>query len=169
MMRALVPVDGSPNTQHAVRHVIRDFMKYPAMEVHLLNVQPPFSKHIAQFVSKKNRDAHHRDEAQKALRPIREMLDRFSVPYKVHTEVGSKAAVITDAARRLQCDSIVMGTARRNSLSRMFEASAINQVLELTTVRVEMIVGDEVSRLERYGLPAGVGAALAMLVAAAVD
>ena len=62
-----------------------------------------------------------------------------------------------------------MSTARKNSLSRMFEASAINQVLELTTVRVEMIVGDEVSRLERYGLPAGVGTALAMLVAAAVD
>jgi YjbE family integral membrane protein len=162
MLSILVPVDGSPNTQHAVRHIIKEFTKYPAMEVHLLNVQAPFSRHIAQFVSKKSRDAYHRDEAEKVLRPVRQMLEKFHVPYTSHTEVGSKAAVITDAARRLRCDSIVMSTARKNSLSRMLGASVVNQVLESATVKVELIAGDEVSRLERYGLPAGVGAALAL-------
>jgi YjbE family integral membrane protein len=162
MLSILVPVDGSPNTQHAVRHIIKEFTKYPAMEVHLLNVQTPFSRHIAQFVSKKSRDAYHRDEAEKVLRPVRQMLEKFHVPYTAHTEVGSKAAVITDAARRLRCDSIVMSTARKNSLSRMLGASVVNQVLESATVKVELIAGDEVSRLERYGLPAGVGAALAL-------
>jgi YjbE family integral membrane protein len=162
MVRILVPVDGSPNTPHAARHVIKEFMKHPAMEVHLLNVQAPFSRHIAHFVSKKNRDAYHRDEAEKVLRPVRQMLDKFHVPYTAHIEVGNKAEVITDAARRLRCDSIVMSTARKNSLSRMLGASVVNQVLELSTVKVELIAGDEVSRLERYGLPAGVGAALAL-------
>ena len=168
MLKILVPVDGSANSQHAVRHVIKQFMNNPALEVHLLNVQPPFSMHIAQFVSKKNRDSFHREEAEKALQPIRRMLDSFSVPHTAHVEVGSKAEVIAATARRLRCDHIVMSTARKNSLTRMLEASVTNRVLELTTVPVEVIAGDAVSKLERYGIPAaGIGAGLALLLLAA--
>ena len=164
MLKILVPVDGSPNSQHAVRHVIRQFTKNPALEVHLLNVQAPFSKHIAEFVSKKNRDSFHRDEAEKALQPIRQMLDSFSVPHTAHVEIGRKAEVIAATARRLRCDHIVMSTARKNSLTRMLETSVTNRVLELTTVPVEVIAGDAVSKLERYGIPAGVGAGLTALL-----
>ena len=97
------------------------------------------------------------------------MLDRSGVTYSVHVEVGNKAKVIAGAARRLHCDHIVMSTARKNSLTRMIEDSVTNKVLELTTVPVEMIAGDAVSKLERYGIPAGIGAALALLALAAAD
>ena len=60
-----------------------------------------------------------------------------------------------------------MSTARKNSLTRMLEASITNRVLELTTVPVEVIAGDAVSKLERYGIPAGIGAALALVIVAA--
>jgi len=139
------------------------------MEVHLLNVQPPFSTHIAQFSSRKNREAYHLDQAEKALRPIKHTLDSSGVPYSVHVKVGNKAKVIVEAARSLHCDHIVMSTARKNSLTRMIEDSVTNKVLELTTVPVEVIAGDAVSRLERYGIPAGIGAALAFLALAAAD
>jgi hypothetical protein len=36
----------------------------------------------------------------------------------------------------------------------------------LTAVPVEVIAGDAVSRWERYGIPAGVGAILALMLAA---
>ena len=49
----------------------------------------------------------------------------------------------------------------------MLEASVTNRVLELTTVPVEVIAGDAVSNLERYGIPAGIGAATAPLLVAA--
>jgi YjbE family integral membrane protein len=169
MLKVLVPVDGSRNGQYAVRHVIKEFMKNTAMEVHLLNVQPPFSAHIARFASKKKREAYHLDEAEKALRPIRHMLDSSAVPYSVHVKVGNKAKVIAEAARSLHCDHIVMSTARKNSLTRMIEDSVTNKVLELTTVPVEVIAGDAISKVERYGIPAGIGAALALLALAAAD
>ena len=169
MLKVLVPVDGSPNSQHAVRHVINEFAKNRGLEVHLLNVQAPFSRHIAQFSSKKNRDSFHRDEAGKALRPVRRMFDAAGVPYAAHIEVGRKAEVIVETARRLRCDHIVLSTARKNSLTRMLEASVTNRVLELTTVPVEVIAGDAVSKLERYGIPAGIGGALALLLFAAAD
>ena len=168
MRKVLVPVDGSRNCRFAVMHVIKQFMENTAMEIHLLNVQPPFSRYIAQFASKRSRRDYHRDQAEKALSPIKQMLDGFSIPYSAHAAVGERAKTITDTARRLRCDHIVMSTARKNSLTRLVENSVINKVLELTSVPVEVIAGEEVSKWERYGIPAGIGAALA-LVFAVVD
>lgn len=54
----------------------------------------------------------------------------------------------------------------KNSLTRMLQDSTTNKVLEQTSVPVEVIAGDAVSKLERYGLPTGLVAALALLIAA---
>jgi YjbE family integral membrane protein len=169
MLRVLVPVDGSPNSEYALRHVVNEFMKNSEMEIHLLNVQPPLSRHIAQFLGRKTRDSFHRDEAEKALDPARKLVEKYGVPYSTHVRVGPKATAIVDEARRLRCDRIVMSTARKNSLTRMLEDSTTNKVLEQTSVPVEVIAGKTVSKFERYGLPAGLGAALALMIAAAVD
>jgi predicted tellurium resistance membrane protein TerC len=78
---------------------------------------------------------------------------------------GDKAIVIALAARNvprhLQRRAIVAGTAG----AVMFEASVTNRVLELTTLPVEAIAGDAVSSLERYGIPAAIGAGLMLLLA----
>ena len=139
------------------------------MDVHLLNVQPPFSRYIARFTGNMSRKDYYRDQAEKAMGPIKQMLDDFSVPYSVHAEVGDKAKLIARTVRRLHCDRIVMSAARKNSLTRLVENSVTTQVIALTTVPVEVIAGDSVSKLERYGIPAGIGTALAMLALAAVD
>jgi len=169
MLKVLVPVDGSRNSEFAVRHVIRQFFNNTAMEIHLLNVQRPFHRHISGYVSRKSLHDHHQDEAEKALRPMRKILDGSSVPYSVHVEVGEKAQCIADTARRLRCDQIVMATARKNSLTRWIESSVTNRVLELTPVPVEMIAGDAVSKYERYGIPAALTALLGLLLATVAD
>ena len=107
--------------------------------------------------------------AAKALKPIRRMLDAANVAHSVHIEVGQKAEVITETARRLGCDHIVMATARKNSLTRMLEASVTNRVVELTTVPVEVIAGDAVSKLERFGIPIGMAGAIGLMLFAVAD
>ena len=169
MLKVLIPVDGSRNSNFAVPHVIREFMHNHALEIHLLNVQRPFSWHIARYFGKKSRDEFHLEQAQKALRPAMRALDGYGVRYSVHVEVGDKATLIAEMARKLECDHIVMSTARKNSLTRMLEDSTTNKVLELTSVPVEVIAGDVMPRIERYGIPAGIGAALGMLFFAAAD
>lgn len=169
MQKILLPVDGSPNSLFAVRHVVRERLANAAMEIHLLNVQHPFSRHVARFLNRKNRDSWHRAEAESALKPCRQLLGQHGIPYFVHIGKGEKAEVIVATAKRLQCDLILMGTARQNSLTRMVEASVTNRVLELTTVPVEVIVGGAVSKIERFGIPAGIGAGLAALVVLALD
>ena len=100
--------------------------------------------------------------------PARRLLESHGVPFVVHVEVGSKAESIADTARRLQCDHILMSTARKNSLTRMFEDSVTNKVLELTTVPVQIVAGDAISRWERYGIPAaGLGTAMGLSLLAA--
>ncbi len=165
MHRILLPVDGSTNSQSAVRHVVTRFMEDSSMEVHLLNVQPPLSRHVARVIRRGDREAWHHEEADKAMQPARELLERHGVPHATHSKVGDKATVIVDEARRLRCDQIVMGTARRNSLTRMLQDSTTARVLEHTQVPVEVISGDGVSGLERWGIPASVGALVAFLVA----
>ena len=166
LKKVLIPVDGSPNCRFAVKHVVKQFMNNTGMEVHLLNVQAPFNKDITRFVSRKSIHDHHREQAEKALRPVRQEFDNFGIPYSVHIEVGDRAEHIAGAAHRLHCDEIVMSTARKNSLTRLLEQSVTNRLLELTPVPVEIIAGDAVSRWERYGLPAGVGALIALMVTA---
>ena len=169
MLKILVPVDGSSNSRHAVRHVLGEFRRNPAMDIHLLNVQPPFSRNVTRFAGRKAVNAAHQEASREALQASRRMLDEAGAPYTVHYAVGERATLITQAARELRCDHIVMGTARKNSLIRTFEDSVTNKVLELTTVPVVVIAGEPASKAERYGIPAGVGAGLALLVAAAAE
>ena len=165
MTRILIPVGGSSNDRFAAQAVIKRFVNDSAMEVHLVNVQRPFSSYVAQFTSRASRTDYHREQAEKALAPIKEMLDKFSVPYAVHEEIGDRATKITDAARRFKCDEIVMATARKNSLTRLVESSVTDRVIELTPVPVEVIAGDSMSKWERYGIPAAIGTAVAMALA----
>ena len=169
MRRVLVPVDDTRNSEFAVRHVVAQFMNNSSMEIHLLNVQEPFNSYVADFLSRGNVRAYHHDEAEKALRPMRQLLDSFGIPYAAHIEIGERAKCITATAHRLHCGQIVMSAARKNSLTRLIEDSTTNRVLELTSVPVEVIAGDSVSRWERYGIPAGLGALLALLLAAIAD
>ncbi len=167
MKRILVPVDGSPNALVAVRHVVNEFMHDSAMEIHLLNVQPGFSRHVARFVNPRDIKAWHREKAELALAPARKLLEQHAIPHTAIHKQGNRAQVIADEARRLRCHHIVMSTARKNSLTRMIEDSTTNKVLELTSVPLELISGDAASRLERWGIPtASIGALLGLIVAA---
>jgi nucleotide-binding universal stress UspA family protein len=167
MLKVLIPVDGSQNALQAVRHVVNRFLANSRMEVHLLHVRAPFSRHVSQFASRKNRESYHREMADRVLAPARELLHMHGVPHATHIELGDKAETIDRMAQRLRVDQIVMGTARKNSLTRLIEDSVTNRVIEIARVPVEIIAGAEISKLEKYGLPAGLGAAIAAMLVAA--
>ena len=170
MEKILLPVDGSSDSLYAVRQAVREFFKNPQVEIHLLNVRRPLSANVGRFVSRSDIEGDHREEAEKALKPCRELLAKYGVPYSAHIGSGDRAEVIVATARRLRCSLILIGTARKNALLRVLEGATTNRVLELTNVPVQVVAGDKMPSLMRYGLPAGVGAALtALLMLSAVD
>ncbi|WP_251973638.1 universal stress protein [Sphaerotilus microaerophilus] len=169
MLNVLVPIDGSENGLNALRHAIAEYRRDHALHLHLLNVQPGLSRHIARFVARRDRRAWHTEQAEAALRPARRLLEQAGVPYDAEWHIGDRADLICQTAQRLGCHHIVMGTARKNSLTRMLEDSVTNQVLEHTPVPVEVVAGAAVSRLERWGVPASFGLSLGALAWLALD
>ncbi len=168
MRRALLAINGSRASRLAARHVILAYRAGP-FEVHVLNVQVPLRRHVAQFLAKRDRDGFYRDASDRALRGVRRMLDDAGAPYAVHAKVGPPAELITATAAALGCDHIVIGSVRKSALLRALESSVASRVFELTRVPVVVIAGDRASNAERIGVPAGIGAALALLLYAAAD
>lgn len=167
MLRVLVPVDGSANALAAVRHAIAEYRRHHELEIHLLNVQPSLSRHVARFVSRKDRDGWHAANAARQLQAARKLVELEAVPHQVHSVVGELVAEICAAAKRLEVHHIVMGTARRNSITRMLQNSATDRVLQATPVPVEVVAGETVSRWESWGVPAsalGVGGLILLAV-----
>lgn len=163
MTTLLLPCDGTPDALLAVRHAVGGFRHGDVLMIHLLNVQPPFSAYVARHVDRHVRADFHRERADAALAGARELLDDAGVPYRVHSEVGDRTRCILDAVRRLRCDRVLIGTARKSALVRAVGNSLTSQLLERCPVPVEVIGGAPAGALERVGVPAGVGAGVALL------
>ncbi len=155
MLKVLVPIDGSANALGAVSHAITEYRRHHELELHLLNVQPYLSRYIGRFVRRQDRESWHGEQARAALAGARALLVQAGVPHEAHWVVGDRGKEICSAAERLGAHHIVLGTARKNSLTRMLEASVTNRVLESTPVPVEIVAGNAVSKWEQWGLPAG--------------
>lgn len=169
MPRILIPVDGSEASQRAVRHVVNQSLSRGGVEAHLLHVSAPWRSYLARFSTKQSHDARSREMAEQALAKARALLNHYSVPHAVHQDTGESAACIHRMAQRLRVDKIVMGAAPEHSVKRLFQDSVTGRVLDIAQVPVEVIAGGKVSKLERYGVPAGIGTALAALTAAVAD
>lgn len=169
MSTLLLPFDGSAGSLRGAQHVIHTARNEPDLHVHVLNVQPPFSRNVARHIGRRTRAECHREQAEAVLADVRRTLAAAGVRHTVHWEVGDRARCIVEAARRFRCDRIVIGTPRKSLLVRLVEGSVINRVIASTTVPVEVIAGDTPSRLERFGIPAGVGTGLTALWLAAAD
>ncbi len=82
---------------------------------------------------------------------------------------GDKGEALRDEAVRLGCSRIVIGSAKKSTLSRLFENSTTAKLLEISDIPVEVVTGKSIPALGRWGIPAlGAGTATA-LVAAVID
>jgi nucleotide-binding universal stress UspA family protein len=169
MAKVLIPVDGSENALRAVRHVVSHSLSQGRVEAHLLHVHAPFSRHISRFTNKRSREAHYREQAEQSLANARELLHRHGIPHASHLDIGDPAECIHRLAQRLHVSRIVMGTSRKNALTRVVQGSVTSRVLQIAEVPVEVVAGGKISRLERFGVPAGIGTALAALAVAITD
>jgi len=142
MKRVLLPIDGSECSLRAVQYILNqraDGLSPADPEIHLVNVQVPFSGHISQFINREQIADYHRDERDTAVQGARALLDAGRVQYTVHTEVGWTAEVIVRLADSLHCDHIVMGTHGRHALTELLVGSTTLKVLHLTRVPVVLV------------------------------
>lgn len=169
MNKVLIPVDGSSNALLALKHAVKIYGKDAHTEIHICNVQPKIYRHIGKFFSKGDIQEWQTERAKQAAKSAADYLENAGVSFSFTYVTGDKGEALRDEAQRLGCSRIVIGSAKKNTLSRLFENSTTAKLLEISDIPVEVITGKSIPALERWGIPViGAGAATA-LVAAVID
>lgn len=141
LQRVLLAVDGSPGAEQAVRRLIalRQDLREPAIELHLINVQRPVSGDVAQFVPGQTLEDYHHERSEKAIAPARALLESAGVPRKEHLHIGSPGATIARVAQEENCDLIVMGSRGFGSHTGALLGSVAQATLEHANVPVLVV------------------------------
>ncbi len=169
MNKILIPVDGSKNSDLAVKHAVKVYGGDPNTHFYICNVQPKLYRHIAKFLSKNDINAWHAERAQLAASSASQYLEKSGVNFSFTHVSGDSGVALRDEAHRLGCSRIIIATHKKNSLSRLFENSTTARLLETSDIPVEIVTGETLPVLERWGIPAlGVSAATA-IVAVVID
>lgn len=135
----LVAVDGSPNSDRAVRHALDMVKGGLATEVHFLNVQPNLRGAIATFVNREQIESYHRDEGNKALASAVELAEKASVAAHVHIGVGRQGEVVRDFVKKIGAKMVVMGTRGHTGLSGVLLGSVAQDVIAHVDVPVTLV------------------------------
>jgi nucleotide-binding universal stress UspA family protein len=158
MLNILVPVDGTRSALRAVEYVIQlRVLHNELIQVNLANIQPRLPRYITRFANSRDVRILRQERADQALANSIDMLSKAGVQYAVHLHVGNAAEQIVACAEKTQSQKIVMGTTRKNALSRFFQGSIVNKVMALTDLPVEVVARGAASKFERFGIPVGLG------------
>ena len=141
LRRVLLAVDGSPGAAQAVRRLIalRQDLRQPDIDLHLINVQRPVSGDVARFVPGQTLDDYHRERSDKALAPAREMLAAAGLAFKEYQQVGDPGVQIAQVAHAQGCDLIVMGTRGLGSHTAAIVGSVAQSTIEHASVPVMLV------------------------------
>ena len=164
-MKVLVPVDASAVALAPIAHLQALGLSGVEIEVLLLNVQPRFHRHVAQFSSRRARDLLRQERSRIAMARAIEALSRTPLRFSAFTEIGRVAERIAAVAEREHVDEIMMGVGRHPNWLRWINPSIAQGVMALTDIPVSVLARGQASMLERYAVPAGVAGLAALLLA----
>ncbi|MGE0224563.1 MAG: universal stress protein [Acetobacteraceae bacterium] len=138
-VRILVPTDGSDHSRRAIEHVLDMAAKDSAVEIHLLNVQPPVRGAAATMVSQADLEAYHREEGMKVLSKSASAVEAAGITPHLHVGVGNPADIVLDFARRLGCRQIVMGTRGLGAVGSLLLGSVARDVAGAAEIPVTLL------------------------------
>jgi len=143
MRKILVPVDGSPQGEAAVRAVVAQARREPIAAIHLVNVQPPLGRYITRFIDGRTVREFQRDEGIRCIAGARRILDNAGLPYRVHLRAGRVARTIAETAAALGVDEIVMSPAEGGFLGNLRIWLLIGAVRRHANLPVMAVMGAE--------------------------
>lgn len=132
MRNLLIPIDGGNETamKSAVAEAIALYRHEP-VAIHLLNVQPQLSGHVAMFFDSRELSGIQHQAGDEDLAPARALLDAAAVPYTARVVAGRSAETIARVARELACDRILMGKQGHVGIAGRMFGSLAGQVRQI--------------------------------------
>lgn len=140
MKTMLVPFDGSNNSMRAVDYAIAQ-REHGPVTVHILNVEPPLDDYgmVRAYLSRREHNKAMKARADGLLQRAVRRAGSARVHCRTHAAIGDVAATIAATARRLRCESIVMGTRGMGSLGNLLLGSVATKVIHLAGVPVTLV------------------------------
>ena len=140
MMNFLLPVDGSDNSDRAVRFVIALYQGLAPIGVRLLHVEAPAPFTDGKFVGPVDAGQAAIDAGNAALQSAQALLDRAGIRYTSELRQGGgyMPQVIAKYARETDCAAIVMGTRGMGSTGELF-GSIARQVVSQSDLPVTLV------------------------------
>jgi nucleotide-binding universal stress UspA family protein len=141
MRKILIPVDGAPQSETAVRAVVAQASREPIGAIHLLNVQPTLGRYVRRFVDGTIVRGFLREEGERCLAGARRILENAGLPYSVHLRVGRTARGIAETAAALGVDEIVMSAEGGGLFGNLRMWLLITAVRRLANLPVLVVMG----------------------------
>jgi nucleotide-binding universal stress UspA family protein len=164
-MKILIPVDASQAALAPLAHIQSLQRASVGVEVLVLNVQPRFHRHVAQFTNRAAREALRAERSRTAMARAIEALSEAGVPFRAMAEVGRPAEQIAAVAEREQVDEVIMGVGRHPAWLRWVNPSIAHGVMERTDIPVTVFARGQAGAFERYAVPVGMAGLAALLLA----
>jgi len=137
--KVVVPVDGSESALRALGVAARRAREGGAT-VHLLNVQLPIASAMVRlFVSQEAIDRYYSEEAERALGPARQVLEKQDLVFRQAVRVGHPHEIIATYARAASGDEIVMGSRGMGLLGNLALGSVATKVIHAAEVPVTVV------------------------------
>lgn len=135
----LVPVDGSANSDRAVRHAVALAKAGFADVLHVLNVQPSVGSLVSTFIARADIDSYHREEGEKAIASALKICADAGVKAEPHISVGRPGQIVADFARKLGALQVVLGTRGHGGIAGMVMGSVAQDVIGHVDVPVCLV------------------------------
>ena len=164
-MKVLIPVDASEAALAPINHLAALARAGVPLEVLVMNVQPRFHRHVAQFTTRGARNAVREERSRAAMARAIEALSEARIPFTAVTESGLPAERIAVVAERERVDEVIMGVGRHPEWLRWFNPSIAQGVMARTDIPVTVLARGQAGAFERYVVPAGVAGLAALLIA----
>jgi nucleotide-binding universal stress UspA family protein len=165
-MKVLMPVDSSNAALAPVPHIESLSRSGFKVDVLVLNVQPRFHRHVAQFTCRAARKEMRAERSAAAMERAIEALSLSGVRFRAVSEVGIPAERIAAVAESEKVDEIMMGVGRHPAWLRWINPSIAQGVMARTDIPVKVFARGKAGAFERYALPAGIAGLAALLMAA---
>lgn len=141
MHNFLVPFDGSESAKRAVQYVADLAKVLPEMQVHVLNIQREpnlYGNYVPATMLedlRKGALAHAKQINAEAAA----LLEKVSIKHETHEAIGDVASEVVAAVKRLNCNTVVMGTRGMGSLGNLVMGSVATRVVHDSPVPVLLV------------------------------
>jgi nucleotide-binding universal stress UspA family protein len=135
----LVAVDGSANSDRAVKHAIELVAGGFADMLHLVNVQPPVGGVVSTFVDRDTISDYHREHGAAALGSARRLCEAAAARAQAHIFVGRPAEIVAEYARKIAAKQVVLGTRGHSGMSGVLLGSVAQDVVARVDVPITLV------------------------------